>query len=461
MTAPIPWTPRPYQLASLEFLIREPQAGLMLDPGLGKTSATLAGYQFLHEGGHVHHALVVAPLRVAKTVWPVEAKKWTDFNGITICDLTERDAFTRVELLKRKFDIYVINPESLQKVIELDPWRYMNLDMLIVDESTKFKDPSTKRFKFLKSHLHKFRRRVILTGTPAPNGLQDLFGQMYIIDMGRSLGKYITHFRMEFMRQSYDGYSWYIAPGMDKVIYQRIAPKVLRLMAKDHLDMPELVNNYIQVELAPDVMKQYKKMERDFLLQVADETVVAFTAAALGVKCRQIANGFIYSQDHVALPIHGHKLEALMELVDQLQGRPLLICYEFIEDARAIQTILPGAVNIGTVRDTISVVQDFNAGKIPVLMGHPRSMGHGLNLQEICHDICWFGITWDLELYQQAIARVWRQGQPNPVVICHHIVAEGTLDAVVIERLGLKDATQTRLNEALKMMAKKYSEGNQ
>lgn len=458
MNEPIPWTPRPYQLASLEFLIREPHGGLLLDPGLGKTSTTLAAYQLLKEGDHARHILVVAPLRVAKTVWPVEAKKWADFKDLTVCDLTERDEFTRIALLKKKFNIYVINPESLEKVLALDPWEHVDLDMLVIDESTKFKDPSTKRFKYLKKYLHLFRRRIILTGTPAPNGLQDLFGQMYVVDMGKSLGKYITHFRMEFMRQSYDGYSWVMAPGMDKVIYQRIAGKVMRLMAKDHIEMPELLNVYREVTLEPKYMAMYKEMEKTYLLKVADDTVVAFTSAALGTKCRQIANGFIYNQDHVAIPIHGHKLDELLNLVDELQGRPLIIAYEFIEDARAIQAVLPGAVNIGESTDVLKTIADFNQGKIPILMGHPKSMGHGLNLQEVCHDICWFGITWDLELYQQAIARIWRQGQPSPVVVCHHIVAKDTLDAVVIERLGQKDFTQTKLNEALKTMALKYKE---
>lgn len=458
MNDPIPWTPRPYQLTSLEFLVREPHGGLLLDPGLGKTSTALAGYQILREGGHVFHALVVAPLRVAKTVWPVEAKKWSDFKDITVCDLTERDELSRIELLKKAYNIYVINPESLEKVLKLDPWRYMNLDMLIVDESTKFKDPSTKRFKFLKAYLHKFRRRIILTGTPAPNGLQDLFGQMYLVDLGASLGKYITHFRMEFMRQSYDGYSWVMAPGMEQTIYRRISRKVMRLMAKDHIEMPELLNVYREVALEPMYMTMYKEMEKNFLLKVADETVVAFTSAALGTKCRQIANGFIYNEDHEPLPIHAHKLDELLELVEEIQGRPLLVCYEFIEDARAIQKVLPGAINIGESKDPLKTIANFNEGKIPILIGHPKSMGHGLNLQEVCHDICWFGITWDLELYQQAIARIWRQGQPSPVVVCHHIVAKDTLDAVVIERLGQKDSTQNKLNEALKQMALKYKE---
>lgn len=457
MSEPIPWTPRPYQLTSLEWLIEKPHAGLLLDPGLGKTSTTLAAIQFLKEGGHVHHVLVVAPLRVAKTVWPVESKKWLDFNDMTVCSLCEMGTDERRQLLGRKYDVYVINPESLQRILEIDPWSILDLDMLVVDESTKFKDTQTQRFKALKKHLHKFKRRCILTGTPAPNGLADLFGQMYVCDLGEALGKFITHFRQRYMFLSHDGFSWKLVPGVEQDIYDRIRPKMLRLMAVDHLEMPELINNYIEVDLPKDALKVYKEMERNFLVEIRDQTVVAFNSAALGVKCRQISNGFIYNDAHEALPIHGQKLDALLELVDEMQGRPLLLCYEFIEDARAIKSILPGAVNVSEAKNTLKVVEDFNAGKIPALMGHPKSMGHGLNLQEICKDICWFGITWDLELYQQAIARVWRQGQPSPVVTNHLIVAKDTLDLEVVKRLADKDATQNRLNQALKILADRYA----
>lgn len=447
-----PWCPKSYQELGVVWLIERPHSGLLLDPGLGKTSTTLAAFQTLQAGGYVKHVLIVAPLRVAKTVWPIEATKWADFNNLTICDLTEKSAEQRIELLKRRFDIYVINPESLEKLLDLDPWKYVELDMFVADESTKFKDSSTKRFKALKKHLHKFKRRVILTGTPAPNGLADLFGQMYVCDLGVSLGKYITHFRQKYMYQSYDGFSWLMAPGADVKIYELIKDKLLRLMAKDHLDMPELVPNVIPIKLTPKVREQYKVLERDFLLKLQDpdQTVAVFNTAALGVKLRQVANGFLYDEDKRAIPIHNEKIEALKELVEQMQGRPLLVCYEFIEDARMIQAAFPDAVNIGGVKDTIKVVDDFNAGKIPLLIGHPKSMGHGLNLQELCKDICWYGITWDLELYQQAIARVWRQGQPSPVVINHLIIAEGTKDEDVVDTLTSKDHTQNRLNDAIK-----------
>jgi len=446
------WQPKPYQELGVVWLIEKPHAGLLLDPGLGKTSTTLAAFQVLQKGGYVKHALIVAPLRVAKTVWPIEVQKWADFNELTVCDLTEKDRATRVDLLMRRYDIYVINPESLEKLLDLDPWKYVELDMFIADESTKFKDSSTKRFKALKKHIHKFKRRVILTGTPAPNGLADLFGQMYVCDLGASLGKYITHFRQRYMYQSYDGFSWVMAPGSDAKIYDLIKDKLLRLMARDHLDMPELVANVIPVKMPPKAKEQYKVLERDFVLKLQDpdQTVAVFNTAALGTKLRQVANGFLYDEDKRALPIHNEKIEALKELVEQMQGRPLLVCYEFIEDARLIQAAFPDAVNIGGVKDTLKVVEAFNAGKIPLLIGHPKSMGHGLNLQELCKDICWYGITWDLELYQQAIARVWRQGQPSPIVINHLIVAEGTKDEDVVTALAGKDATQNRLNDAIK-----------
>jgi SNF2 family DNA or RNA helicase len=433
-------------------MIERPHCGLLLDPGLGKTSTTLAALQFLKEGGHINHTLVVAPLRVAKTVWPVEAEKWSDFNGMTVCDLTELDRSEREQLLRKKYDVYVINPESLIKVLEIDPWSILDLDMLVIDESTKFKDSSTQRFKALKKQLHKFRRRVILTGTPAPNGLADLFGQMYVCDMGESLGKFITHFRQRYMYQGYDGFSWLLSPGADALIYERVKDKLLRMMAVDHLEMPELINNYIKVTLPPPVMKKYKELERDFVLKLQDETLAVFNTAALGVKLRQVANGFIYDEDHLAHHIHNEKLDALEELIEEMQGRPLLICYEFIHDAEAIQGRFINAVNIASSKDIVKTIASFNAGNIPILIGHPKSMGHGLNLQEICKDICWYGITWDLELYQQAIARVWRQGQPSPVVSCHHIVAEGTKDWDVVKTLADKDFTQTKLNLALRTL---------
>jgi len=444
------WNPRSYQEVALRWLMEKPHSGLLLDPGLGKTSVTLAAIQFLKEEHHIHHALVVAPLRVAKTVWPVEAGKWEDFKHMTICDLTEMDRETRVDMLRRGYDVYVINPESLTRLLELDPWKYVELDMLVIDESTKFKDSQTQRFKALKKELHRFKRRVILTGTPAPNGLADLFGQMYVCDMGVALGKYITHFRQRYMYQSHDGFTWLMGPNSSADIYEKVSGKLLRLMAKDHLDMPELINNYVPIKLPPKAYAQYKALERDFLLKLEENTVAVFNTAALGVKLRQVCNGFLYDEDHIAHPIHDEKIEALRELIDEMQGRPLLVCYEFIQDRSRILDAFPQAVDISQVKNLVYTLHEFNAGRIPLLIGHPKSMGHGLNLQEACKDICWFGITWDLELYQQAIARIWRQGQMAPIVSVHHFVAEGTKDEDVVAALAGKDRTQNLLNNAIK-----------
>jgi SNF2 family DNA or RNA helicase len=452
MNAQQPWTPRVYQLAALQWLVENPHSGLLLDPGLGKTSTTLAAIDFLLDEEHIHHTLVVAPLRVAKTVWPVEVEKWSDFNRIDVCVLCEMTTEERIELLRKKHDVYVINPESLINLLAIDPWRFLNFDMLVIDESTKFKDTQTKRFKALKAHLHKFARRVVLTGTPAPNGLADLFGQVYICDLGAALGRFITHFRQRYMYQSRDGFTWLLAPGAEARIYEAVKPLLLRMMAVDYLDMPELINNYIDITLPPGIGKMYKELERNFLLSLQDATIPVFNTAALGTKLRQVANGFIYDEDHKSHYVHNEKLKALIELVEEMQGRPLIVCYEFIEDANLIEANFPEAVNVSKRKDTLNVVNDFNAGRIPLLIGHPRSMGHGLNLQEVCKDICWYGITWDLELYQQAIARIWRQGQPSPVVEVHHIVALDTKDVDVSKTLAEKDVVQSRLNAALKTL---------
>lgn len=422
----------------------------MLDPGLGKTSTMLAMISLLKEKKQLDRALVVAPLRVAKTVWPVEAQKWSDFNHLRVVHLCEMDEATRLFHLNRAYDVFVINPESLHKLLALKNKMPCWFDLLIVDESTKFKDPSTQRFKELKKHLYDFPRRVILTGTPAPNGVPDLFGQMFIVDMGKRLGRYITHFRQRFMTPSWDGYSYEMLPGAAPKVYQLVEDVLLRQRARDKLAMPELLNNYIEIELPPKARQHYKEVERDFLTKLEDETVVAFNAASAGGKCRQISNGFVYSSEVQGQfsVLHEEKLAALEELVDEMQGRPILVFYEFIADREMIKARFKQArdINDGKVENNIL---DFNAGKIPMMLAHPASAGHGLNLQEKCNTVCWYGVTWNLEYYQQANARVWRQGQPESQVVIHHIVAKDTLDQRVIKTLAAKDEVQERFSQHL------------
>ena len=455
------WTPRPYQLEALEFVLGRHGAGLMLDPGLGKTSTYLAAISILLERKEVSKVIVCAPMRVAKTVWPVEAQKWKDFQHIRVCDLTEKTDQQRTELLKMNFEVYVINPESLYKVINpkqikglrygdiTNPWGF---DMFIADESTRFADPSTQRFKYLQPFLQFCKYRGIATGTPTPNGLHQLFGQVYILDDGRSLGAFITHFRMMYMHADpYVKHVYHMNANAGDQIFSRVSHLLLRMRAKDHLDMPEIIQNVIEVDLPPAVRKEYDKFERDFIIKVLDETIPAFNRASLGIKCRQISNGFIYSQEDrgTFLPMHDSKLDALEELVEEMQGRPLLVMYEFIADGARIQERFPQAINVTGSQNIMKVVQDFNAGKIPLLIGHPRSAGHGLNLQEACSDICWFGITWDLELWVQAIARIWRQGQQSSFVKNHIIVARNTTDEAVLAGLIAKENSQSLVDQSL------------
>lgn len=446
------WMPKDYQEKAIGFALARAGCGLMLDPGLGKTSITLACISILVAEKEIRKTLVVAPLRVCHTVWPNEAKKWSDFNHLKVANLCNKGEGERKQMIAAPNDVYLINPESLVKVI---PLLTRDFDLLVLDESTKFKDTTTQRFKALKKVLFSFKRRMILTGTPVPNGVADLFGQMFVVDFGESLGKYITHFRNEFMHQSPGNlYEYHLNRGAEEIIYKRVADKLLRMDARDHLDMPELINNFIGVELPPHLRKQYKELEDNFVTKMNDnESVAVFNAAAVGVKLRQMANGFIYTDietDRRTIDLHDEKIDALEELIEEMQGRPLLVAYEFQADADRILKRLPEAIDLGKVKNPQIVIDKFNNGHIPVLLAHPASAGHGLNLQEACSTVCWFGITWNLEHYQQLIARVWRQGQIAPFVMVHHIGTKDTKDEDVMKALEAKDRTQTRFNDALK-----------
>lgn len=400
--------------------------------------------------------LIIAPLRPALKVWPDEIKKWSDF-----CDLTytilhgdEKDAN-----LRKDVDIYIINPEGLLWLY--DPIRRHLLpefDVLAVDESSKFKDSTTKRFKLLKPHLPFFKRRWILTGTPAPNGLEDLFGQIYILDLGRSLGRYITHFRNNFFQRSgYSMYDWKPRPDAFSEVVEKISPLILQLNAEDYLQMPELIYQNIPVTLPEKAMQKYLDVQELFITAMEGGNVVAANAAVAGVKCRQIANGAVYTTEEWEtkdeyVVFHDEKLDALEGLLEELGGAPTLILYEFDHDRQRILErfgdipVLGGGLSDKKLDATID---RFNAGDITRLLGHPASMGHGLNLQGSCHHVIWFGITWNLEYYDQAIARVYRQGQKSDHVFVYHLVATGTLDERVLRVLTSKDKTQQGLLSSL------------
>lgn len=444
------WTPHSYQKRAIRLLLSQASGGLFLDPGLGKTSICLAAFKILKEKALAKKMLIVAPLRPVYKVWPDEIKKWAEFEGLTYAILHGDVKEYNVEA---EADIYIINPEGL--VWLFDPKRKRpEFDVLCIDESTKFKNSTSKRFKILKPLLSSFRRRWILTGTPSPNGIEDLFGQIYILDLGRSLGRYITHFRNQyFQRDGYNLYSWSPRYGALQDIVERIAPLILQLSAEDYLQMPEIVYRNIFVKLPESAMKVYKEVEDDFLTQLDQGFLVAANAAVAGMKCRQIANGAVYTgnQDDV-LPVHDEKLDALESLLEELSGKPVLLLYEFRHDATRIKTRIGEVPELGaglSAKKLDSYINRFNAGDVPVLLGHPDSMGHGLNLQGACHHVIWFGITWNLEYYDQAIARVYRQGQKADHVFVYHIVAKDTVDERVLGVLDGKDKTQQSLLSAL------------
>jgi SNF2 family DNA or RNA helicase len=439
------WNPHDYQRRAMQMMLTQGAVGLFLDPGLGKTSICLGALRVLGKAQFFKRALIVAPIRPMYSTWPAEVYKWDEFNEYTYVILHGGE---KAQRLREDVELYFINPEGLKWLSEQQG--LPDFDTLIVDESTKFKDTRTLRFKALKKLIPTFRRRWILTGTPVPNGLMDLFGQIYILDRGRALGQYVTHYRNEFFMQAgWNKWNWVPMPGAFERVIERIKPLILQLSAEDYLTMPDLLEVRIPIELPVDVMEKYRAVEDDFVAEMAGGSIVAANAGAAGTKCRQIANGAVYTEEGEWIPVHDAKLDALEDLLEELNGHSVLMLYEFRHDRERILARFPHAVDLksGDVSDTIRL---FNRGDIPLLIGHPASMGHGLNLQGHCHHVIWFGITWNLEHYDQAIARVYRQGQEADKVIVYHLVATGTKDENVMSVLTKKDKTQQDLLRALK-----------
>lgn len=446
------WKPHDYQKRGIRFLIENACAGLFWDPGMGKTTTMLAAFKLLRSKGWAKRMLVITPLRPAWSVWPGEARKWTEFNGLSVrvlhgVDKSWANVFNS--------DINVINPEGL-------PWLLGGIngewpwDILVVDESTKFKHTNTQRFRVLKPHLEKFKRRYILTGHPAPNGLLDLFGQVFILDLGHALGRFITHYRTTYFNQSgFGGFFWSPKPDAERKIYKRLAPLVLRLEAKDHLELPPLLFNRVEVELPERARKAYREMEALLITELASGKVIAANAAAASGKCRQIANGGLYGADGLERTVHhvhDAKLDATEEIVEELQGTPALIAYEFNHDLERLQKRFPGAPHIGggvPVKRFREIEAEWNAGKLPVLLVQPQSAAWGLNLQGTRGHIIMHSETWDLDARDQLIERVWRQGQEAGVTV-HDIVAKDTVDEVIMMMLKKKDKVQRNLLDALK-----------
>ncbi len=457
------WKPHKYQEKAIKHLLSHPEAGLFLDPGLGKTSITLAAIKILQSQHLVRRVLVIAPLRVAYGVWPVEVQKWKDFRHLRVSVL---HGAGKEQALQQDADIYVINPEGLGWLLSGGRFSKLGADTLVVDESSKFKHTNTARFKSIKPVLAKFRRRWILTGTPAPNGLLDLFGQCYVMDLGKALGQYISHYRAKyFIPLDRLGYSWAPAEGSEQEIYKRIAPTVLRLGAKDHLDLPELVENIVRVDLPDSARKVYQSLEDELFAELDNGSLaVALSTAAASVKCRQIANGGLYRQfdadDRPLLKkdewvhLHDAKTDAVMSIVEELGGSPVLVAYEFAHDReRLLKAFGKDTPFIGggvAAKRTAEIVEAWNKRQIPVLLGHPAAMGHGLNMQDAGNHVIWHSLNWDLELDEQFVRRVWRQGNKSSHVFVHRIVARDTVDEAILRGLRRKGTVQTRLLDALR-----------
>jgi len=454
------FTPHAYQEKAIQFLVENAEAGLFLSPGLGKTSITLAAFKVLREVGFVDKMLVIAPLRPCYTVWPKEVKKWKDFSKFSVGVL---HGAKKDKILREDHDIYVVNPEGLRwlfseisKVFGRFPFQH-----LVVDESSRFKHCNTQRFKTLKPHLPKFKRRTILTGSPAANSLLDIFGQMYVMDIGKTFGPYITHFRNEFFFQTgYGGYEWRLKPKAETAIHQRIAPRVLRMSDKDYLKMPKLIFRDIEIELPPKARAIYDQMENALRLDFEEGRVVASNSAVATMKCRQIANGGIYldpngMESRGWQQIHEAKSEALEDLIEELEGQPALIAYDFLHDLERIRKVTGKTTpHIGgggvKPKDFPKLIEQWAQGDIPALIGNPQSMAHGVDgLQAAGDAIIWYSLTWNYEEYDQFIRRLYRQGRKKPLFVWR-IIAKDTVDEAIVKALETKEGGQNVLFKALR-----------
>ena len=433
------FVPHEYQKEGIRWLVSRPGAGLFLPMGAGKTVMTIAAIDVLKRKNLVNKTLILAPIRACSTVWPDEVAKWDHFRHLRVVNL--RGDLSR---LSGPGDIFLLNPEQAVRV--LHPKLLKGVDLLVIDESSLWKAHDTARFKALKQVLHLIPRRWILTGTPTPHSLMDLWSQSFIMDGGQALGKYISHFRSAFcIPPEFGSYEWRLAPGVEALIYERLGPLALRIDALKHLDMPKLIHNRIAVELPPGARQTYETMAREFFTLIENEPIESPTAAALSMKLRQIVNGGVYTASGEVVSVHNAKVDALKELRDVLDGKPMLVFYEFRHDISRIRAALGDVPNLSGHPRAGELVRDFNAGKIPILLAHSQSAGYALNLQQSCSDVVWFGLPWSLANYDQSNARVWRQGQQSDRVTIHHITVAKTIEDRVHAVLAEKARTQKSL----------------
>lgn len=442
------YNPHDYQRYAAEFIIDHPVAALLLDMGLGKTSITLTAINdLLFDSFEIHKVLVVAPLRVARDTWSAEIEKWEHLKNLRYSVVVGM-AQERISALLTPADIYIINRENIQWLVEESGLPF-DFDMAVIDELSSFKNHQSKRFRAFMKVRPKLKRIVGLTGTPAGNGLMDLFAEFKLLDMGERLGRLIGQYRNAYFqpdkRNGMVIYSYKPLPNAERQIYDKISDITISMKAADHLKMPELISSEYTVQLSENEKEKYDRLKKDLIFSTEDNEVTAANAASLSNKLSQMANGAVYSDDESVIEIHDRKLDALEDIIESMNGRSLLVAYWFKHDLERIRKRFE-IREIKSSRD----ISEWNSGKIPVALIHPASAGHGLNLQSGGSTLVWFGLTWSLELYQQTNARLWRQGQTADTVVIQHIIAKGTIDEQIMKALKTKDTTQAALITAVK-----------
>lgn len=441
------YNPHEYQNYATNFILEHPIAAVLLEMGLGKSVITLTAiYELMLNRFEVKKVLVIAPLRVARDTWPAEIEKWEHLQGLTYSVAIGTEV-ERIAALKRPAHLYLINRENVDWLISKSnlPFDY---DMVVIDELSSFKSHAAKRFKSLLKVRPKVKRMVGLTGTPSGNGLMDLWAEFRVLDMGQRLGRYITHYRNNFFvpdkRNQQMIFSYKPKPGAENAIYKLISDITISMKSADFLKMPECVINEVPVVLSEEEWSVYHELREDMVVDLKDEEIDAVNAAALSGKLLQMANGAVYNEEKEVVHIHDRKLDALEDLIEGANGKPVLVAYWYNHDLQRIKKRF-SVREIKTSQD----IKDWNNGEIPVAVIHPASAGHGLNIQFGGSTIIWFGLTWSLELYQQTNARLWRQGQ-NDTVVIHHIVAKDTIDEDVMAALRKKEKIQSALIDSVK-----------
>ena len=447
------YKPHDYQSYATNFILDHPVAAVFLDMGLGKSVISLTAiFDLCLDSFQVRKVLVIAPLRVARDTWPDEIRKWDHLKGLSYSVAVGSEAERKAALQQRAF-VYIINRENVQWLVQ-DSDIPFDYDMVVIDELSSFKSYQAKRFRTLLKVRPSVKRIVGLTGTPSSNGLMDLWAQFRLLDMGQRLGRFITHYRNTYFqpdkRNGQVVFSYKPLPGAEDAIHQKISDITISMKATDHLQMPECIMNEVKVPLSEKERTLYDSMKHDMVVSLGGEEIDAANAAALDNKLSQMANGAVYGEGKKVLHLHDRKLDALEDLIEAANGKPVLVAYWYRHDYDRIAERLHKRHIPFSTMDSSDSIARWNRGEIPVALIHPASAGHGLNIQAGGSTIIWFGLTWSLELYQQVNARLWRQGQKSDTVVIHHIITQGTIDERMMKALHQKDISQSALIEAVK-----------